>query len=46
MRLYTSWMDWSKKLNNYASDDALAAVVLNRAANGRSGCRWKPGFDG
>lgn len=23
-----------------------AAVVLNRAANGRSGCRWKPGFDG
>lgn len=25
IRLYTSWMDWSKKLNNYASDDALGS---------------------
>ncbi|HEY4466887.1 MAG TPA: carbohydrate porin [Klebsiella sp.] len=25
IRLYTSWMDWSKKLDHYASDDALGS---------------------
>ena len=46
IRFYTSWMDWSKKLNNYASDDPWAVTVLTRAANGLSVCRWKPGSDG
>jgi sucrose porin len=46
IRLYTSWMDWSKKLIITPAMTRWAAAVLNRAANGRSVCRWKPGSDG
>lgn len=46
IRLYTSWMDWSKNSIITPAMTRWAAVVLNRAANGRSGCRWKHGFDG
>ena len=37
IRFYTSWMDWSKKLNNYASDDALGSDGFN------SGGEWSFG---
>ncbi|WP_162629884.1 carbohydrate porin, partial [Klebsiella pneumoniae] len=37
IRFYTSWMDWSKKLDNYANDDALGS-------NGfKSGGEWSFG---
>jgi sucrose porin len=38
IRFYTSWMDWSKKLNNYASDDALGSNGFN------SGGEWSFGM--
>ena len=38
IRLYTSWMDWSKKLNNYASDDALGSSGF------KSGGEWSFGM--
>ena len=38
IRFYTSWMDWSKKLDNYANDDALGS-------NGfKSGGEWSFGM--
>lgn len=38
IRLYTSWMDWSKKLDNYASDDALGSSGF------KSGGEWSFGM--
>ncbi|XXD10820.1 carbohydrate porin [Klebsiella sp. R445] len=38
IRFYTSWMDWSKKLDNYASDDSLGSSGF------KSGGEWSFGM--
>jgi hypothetical protein len=38
-------MDWSSKLDNYASDDAFGSSGFNAGGEWNFRYRWKPGFN-
>ena len=44
LRLFATWMDWSSKLDNYASDDAFGSSGFNAGGEWNFGVQMETWF--